>query len=156
MGQPGRRWGGFGGSATPGGVTGRGGGAFAASFQIGFPTVQDPDAALATASALVIGGYAQGRLIDSTDIDLYRVQVPAAGTYTFETSGWVAACGFGLEEATAIGLFDAAGAFLKEAGYIDYANYNYCSRLTDTLSPGTYYVGVAGVLGRRQSPQAPN
>jgi subtilisin family serine protease len=149
IGLPGRRWGAFGGSATPGAITVVGAVPYAASFSIGFPTVQDPDSTLATAHALVIGGYAQGRLIDSTDVDFYQVQVPAAGSYTFETSGWVAACGFALEAATAIGVFDPTGKLLTQAGYIDYPHDNFCSRLTASLSPGTYYVGVAGILGRR-------
>jgi subtilisin family serine protease len=157
IGVPGRRWGAFGGWTTPSAVTVFGTALSpAASFPVGFPTVADPDNSLASATPLMIGGYAQGRLLDSTDIDLYRVQVPAAGSYTFETSGWVAACGFGLEEATAIGLFDAAGTFITQAGYIDYPNYNYCSRLTSSLSAGTYYVGVAGLLGRRYRLQARN
>jgi len=69
------------------------------------------------------------------------------GTYTFETSGWVAACGFALEEATAIGLFDVGQHLLPPVvDYIDPRHFNFCSRLTRSLVPGTYYVGVAGLF----------
>ena len=74
-----------------------------------------------------------------------------AGTYTFETSGWVSACGFALEEATAIFLFDAAQNLLRPiADYIDPSHLNFCSRLTRSLSAGTYYVGVAGLFNGAQ------
>ena len=78
---------------------------------------------------------------------MYRVTIPAAATYTFETSGWGAACGFALEDATAIGLFDAGSSFITSAGFIDRTHLNFCSRLTRSLSPGTYYVAVAGSFG---------
>jgi len=96
----------------------------------------------------------QGHIINPDTLDVYRVNIPQVGTYTFETSGWVAACGVALEEATAIGLFDAGGNLLTFTGYIDQTHYNYCSRLTLSLNPGTYYVGVAGVLASRYRLQA--
>ena len=83
-------------------------------------------------------------------MDFYRVKIPVTGTYTFETSGWVASCGFALEEATAIGLFDAAHNLLTVAGYIDPRHFNFCSRLTRSLNAGTYYVGVAGLFNNSQ------
>ncbi len=91
----------------------------------------------------------QGHIINPDTLDVYRVRIPQVGTYTFETAGWVGACGVALEEATAIGLFNGSGSLLTFTGYIDQAHYNYCSRLTLNLNPGTYYVGVAGVFGNR-------
>jgi hypothetical protein len=146
VGLPGRRWGAFGGSAGPSAVTVLGAGSQAVSFSIGAPTAAEPNHTLATADLLVIGGYAESAIVDPSTIDVYRVLVPVTGTYTFETSGWVGACGFALEEATALGLFDAAGTLLANADYLDPARDDYCSRLTSTLSPGTYYVGVAGAF----------
>ncbi len=123
------------------------------SFTIGFPTVQ-ANRSLQSAAQLVVGGYMQGRIVNPDSTDVYKVGIPQVGTYTFETSGWVGACGVALEEATAIGLFDTAGNLLTFTGYIDPSHYNYCSRLTLNLNPGTYYVGVAGAIGNRYRLQA--
>ena len=86
-------------------------------------------------------------IVDTATIDVYRLTIPTSATYTFETSGWVGACSFALEDATAIGLFDAAGRFIADTAFIDPTHGNYCSRLTRTLTPGTYYVAVAGSFG---------
>jgi len=123
-------------------------------FSIGFPSGSLANHTILAASPLVIGGYMQGHIANSTTADYYKVRIPAATTYTFETSGWVGACGLAIEEATAIGLFDAADTLLTFTGYIDPAQYNYCSRLTLNLNPGTYYVSVAGLFGRRYRLQA--
>ncbi len=119
------------------------------SFSIGLPTGSISNHTIGTASPLVIDGYLQGRIVNSATIDVYKVRIPKAATYTFETSGWVAACGIALEEATSIGLFDAAGRLLTFTDFIDSQRFNYCSRLTLNLNPGLYYVGVAGVFGNR-------
>jgi hypothetical protein len=118
-------------------------------FAIGFPTPSGRE------GILVVGGYMQGQIIDSTTTDVYRVTIPDPGLYTFETSGLVGSCGLALEEATALGLFDSLGTFITSVAYIDPARYNFCSRLTRPLNPGTYYVGVAGLFpGRRYRLQA--
>jgi len=102
-----------------------------------------------------IENLVDGPLVADPDtLDVYRVQVAQVGTYTFETSGWLGACGVALEEATAIALFNTAGTLLTFTGYIDQDHYNYCSRLTLNLNRGTYYVGVAGALGNRYRLQA--
>jgi len=151
LGIPGRLWGAFGGVAFPESVTVLGAGPSAVSFSIGLPTELEPNQTAATANVLAIGGYAQGAILDSTAQDMYQVKIAKPGTYTFETSGWVADCGFALEELTAIGLFDSTGrTLLASAGYIDRAHLNFCSRLTRTLNPGTYYVAVAGLLSNRR------
>lgn len=155
VGLPGRLWGAFGGLAAPSTLTVLSTGPYPASFAIGFPNEVEPNHGMATANYLAIGGYAQGTIVDSATLDVYRVRIPAAGSYTFETSGWVGACGFALEEATAIGLFDAAGTLITSAGYIDRTHFNFCSRLTQTLQPQSYYVAVAGVFrGARYRLQA--
>jgi subtilisin family serine protease len=154
LGIPGRRWGAFGGSGAPTAVTAFGPGPFPVSFSIGFPSALVPNHTLASATALVIGGYVQGSIVNPTTIDVYRLTIPVAGSYTFETSGWVADCGFALEEETSIGVYDASGTFITSAGSLDPAHYNYCSRLTVTLPRGTTYVGVAGAFGLRYRLQA--
>jgi subtilisin family serine protease len=155
IGIPGRLWGAFGGWTAPSPLTVLSGGPYPASFAIGLPNEVEPNHTRATANFLAIGGYAQGAIVDSVTLDVYRVQIPAAGAYTFETSAWVGACGFALEEATAIGLFDASGTFLTSAGYIDRGHFNFCSRLTSTLGARTYYVAVAGLFkGARYRLQA--
>ena len=151
VGVPGRLWGALGGHATPTPITVLSEAPHTASFTIGLPEQIRPNQSFASANDLVIGGYTRSILTDSLEIDFYRVKIPVAGTYTFETSGWVSACGFALEEATAIGLFDAAQNLLRPvADYIDPSHLNYCSRLTRSLKAGTYYVGVAGLFNGLQ------
>jgi serine protease len=159
IGVPGRPWGALGGPVTATTVRIFGQGApVDASFAIGAPTEVEPNHDTTTSNVLVVGGYVQGEIADTSLLDVYRVKIPRAGSYTFETSGWVGACGFALEEATAIGLFSPAGQFLQSAGYIAPASLNYCSRLTTNLGVGMYYVAVAGAFpgGRyRLSAQGP-
>jgi subtilisin family serine protease len=150
LGVPGRLWGALGGPATPTAITVLSAAPHTASFVIGLPAQVQPNQSFANANELAIGGYTRAILVDTLQIDFYRVRIPALGTYTFETSGWVASCGFALEEATAIGLFDAAHNLLTVADYIDPRHFNFCSRLTRSLGAGTYYVGVAGLFARSQ------
>ncbi len=155
LGIPGRIWGAFGLSARPSAVTIAGSGTYPASFSIGFPAEAKPNSTLATANTLVVGGYTHGNIVTpSTEVDAYRVQIPEAGTYSFETSGWIGACGLALEENTAIALYDSTGTVLTINDDIDAGHHNLCSRITATLRAGKYYVGVAGAYGRRYRLQA--
>lgn len=153
LGSPGTRWGAYGGLINPTTIAVLGRVTTPVSFTIGFPTAH-ANHSLQSAAPIVVGGYMQGHIVSPDTVDVYRVRIPRVGTYTFETSGWVGACGVALEEATAIGLFSASGTLLTFTGYIDQAHYNYCSRLTLNLNPGTYYVGVAGAVGNRYRLQA--
>jgi hypothetical protein len=152
LGVPGRLWGSFGSLASPTALTVLTAGPSLVSFGIGFPAQVQPDQDTASANRLPIGGYIRSTLVDTAAIDLYRVQVPTTGTYTFETSGWVGVCGWALEEATAIGLYAVSGRLITSVQFIDSAHLNYCSRLTSFLAPGTYFVAVAGAFpgGRYQ------
>lgn len=147
LGTPGSLWGPFGEAGVASTFTVLGGNAHRLSFTIGIPVQLEPNHTTETASPLVIGGYSQGAIIDTLTLDVYRVQIPTTGTYTFETSGWVGACGFALEEATVIGLFSSPSTLLQSADFIDPGQLNFCSRLTRTLSPGTYFVAIAGSFG---------
>jgi len=144
IGWPGRVWGALGGSTTPQTVGVLGRVHYPVSFSIGLPAVQAPNHSLETASPLMIGGYVQAVIEDALNVDVYRVTVPKFGFYEFETSGWVGACGFALEQATSIGLFDAAGKPISADDFIDSRHFNFCSRLSRSLKQGTYYVAVAG------------
>ncbi len=153
LGSPGTMWGAYGGPIHPTTIAVLGRVNTPVSFTIGFPAV-NANHSLQSAAQLVVGGYMQGRIVNPDTTDVYKVGIPQVGTYTFETSGWVGACGVALEEATAIGLFDTAGNLLTFTSYIDPSHYNYCSRLTLNLNPGTYYVAVAGAIGNRYRLQA--
>jgi subtilisin family serine protease len=153
LGSPGTMWGAYGGPLHPATIAVLGRVKTPVSFAIGFPTAS-ANHSLQSAAQAVVGGYMQGHIVSPDTIDVYRIRIPQVGTYTFETSGWVAACGVALEEATAVGLFDARGNLLTFTGFIDQGRYNYCSRLTLNLNPGTYYIGVAGVFGYRYRVQA--
>ncbi len=154
IGVPGRLWGAFGGSAVPAPVTVAGAGIYPASYSIGFPTELEPNNTTGTANTLVVGGSMSGSISAASDLDAYRVEIPQAGTYTFETSGWIGACGFALEENTVMALYDSTGAMLVSNDDIDAPHYNYCSRITTTLNAGTYFVGITGYYGRRYRLQA--
>lgn len=143
-----RRWGAFGGTVTPATVTVAGAGTYPASFSVGLPTEIEPNNTTATAGVLVVGGYVFGRISSpSTDLDAYRVVIAQAGQYTFQTAGWIGACRFALEEDTVLGLYDSNGTLITSNDDIDAVNLNFCSRVTMTLSPGTYYVAVVGYRG---------
>ena len=151
LGVPGRLWGALGGPATPTDITVLSAAPYPASFTIGFPAQIQPNHTLATANGLAIGGYTRAILADTLQLDVYRVRIPSLGTYTFETSGWVGSCGWALEEATAIVLYDAGGSLITyTADFTDPGHFNYCARLTRALTPGTYYVAVAGAYNGLQ------
>jgi subtilisin family serine protease len=146
IGLPGRRWGAFGGSATPSSIGVAGAGTHHASFSIGRPAEQEPNDRSGDANLLVLGGYLTGTT-SPTDNDSYRVLIPQQGQYTFETSPVDGACGFALEENTVIGVFDARGTPLGSNDDIDQAGMNLCSRVTLTLAPGAYRVDIQGLNG---------
>jgi subtilisin family serine protease len=148
IGIPVRRWGTQGGAAKPSSIAVSGAGEYPASFQLGFPIEGDPNSTLADADLLPIGGYLLGTIVDpNTEVDVMRVHIPAAGTYTFETSAVTGACGFALGEDTVLGLYDSGGNIIAFNENIDENALNYCSRLSENLSVGVYYLGVFGTRG---------
>jgi len=155
IGIPGRPWGAFGGTPVPAVVTVAGAGNYPASFTFGYPTEEEPNNAVAYADVLPVGGYLFGSISNpSTDFDVSRILISQAGQYTIETSGWEGACGFAMEEDTYIALYDSTGTPLASNDDASASALNYCSRITATLTPGTYYVAVAGKLGQRYRLQA--
>ena len=145
---PGRLWGTAGGSATPTGVVVAGAATYPASFTIGFPIEREPDDLSTQAGVLPVGGYFYGTINPAgTDRDVFSVLIPQAGLYTFETSGWLGACGFALNEDTFLTLYNSAGTPLASNDDINAGALNFCSRISTTLVPGLYYVGVQGPRG---------
>jgi subtilisin family serine protease len=153
IGLPGRRWGAFGGTASPSSLDVTSAATYHASFSIGIPSEAEPNGTVANADVLPVGGYFQGEM-DPADVDLYRVLIPQAGQYTFETSPVDGACGFALEEDTLLGLYDANGVLMTSNDDINPDAFNFCSRVTATLAPGAYHVGVQGLFGGRYRVQA--
>jgi subtilisin family serine protease len=147
IGVPTRTWGGFGGSATPAAVTVDGAGTYDATFAIGFPIEVEPNDDAGTTNLLMVGGYLRGTSSTVSDPDAFRVVIPTDGQYTFETVAVDGACGFALEEDTLLRLYDAQGNFLFSNDDIDASNWNFCSRVSTTLTAGTYYVAVWGWIG---------
>ena len=78
------------------------------------------------------------------DADVFQVLIPTDGTYTFEASAVDGACGFALAEDTILGLYDSNGVLLLSNDDIDFAGLNLCSRITTTLTAGSYFVAVFG------------
>jgi subtilisin family serine protease len=151
IGVPTRRWGALGGSATPATVTVDGAGTYDATFSLGWPIELEPNDDTAGADALSIGGYLLGTTGAAlADADVAFVIIPTVGQYTFETVAFDGACGLALEEDTVLQLYDDAGVLLVENNDVDAAAFNYCSRITSTLSAGIYYVATWGLLGNRR------
>ena len=139
-----RRWGALGGSAMPTGVTVNGAGTYPATFTVGFPIEAEPNNDFTTTNVLPIGGYLSGIIATVADVDVSRVLIPTDGTYTFEASAIDGACGFALGEDTILQLYDSNGVLLLENDDIDFAGLDWCSRITTTLTAGSYFVAVFG------------
>jgi subtilisin family serine protease len=143
-----RRWGAHGGSATPAIVSVTGPGTLTVDFTVGFPLEVENNDARGNADVLPLGGYLSGTFANpATDVDVSRVQIPANGTYTFETGPVSGACGLALEEDTILELLASDGTQIAINDDIDSPAFNYCSRITTTLSPGTYFLRVAPFTG---------
>ena len=76
--------------------------------------------------------------------DIYRVTIPTAGTYTFETSGLVGTCGLGIELDTFLTVSSAAGAAVGTSDDLGTFPNPFCSRVRVQLTPGIYYATVSG------------
>jgi subtilisin family serine protease len=153
VGLPGRRWGAFGSSARPTNIDVSGTDTHQASFAVGFPRELEPNGTRANANVLPVGGYLIGQ-VNRTEEDMTRVLISQEGQYTFETSAVDGVCGFALEADTRLELHDATGALLTSNDNIDSSARNLCSRLTMSLAPGTYYLGVRGNREGRYRVQA--
>jgi hypothetical protein len=114
----------------------------AAAVLLGIPSEVEPNDDAANANVLSVGSYVSATLTTPDTRDVFKVSIPAAGTYVFETSGVLGTCGFGLELDTFLGVTNAAGTVVGTNDNFSSATSRYCSRLQTTLQPGTYTVTV--------------
>jgi hypothetical protein len=111
---------------------------------IGVPTESEPNDQTASANWLDVNTYVVGQITTPDAQDVYRVRIPTGGQYTFETSGVVGACGWGIELDTYLTLTDSTGTVLGANDNAGTFTGPFCSELTGTASPGTLYVTVRG------------
>lgn len=142
IGIPGRRFAWAGGFGAPT-VLNVNGNAQSVSIALGTPTEVEPNNDTSHANVLSVDGYVVGNITTPDVADVYSVYIPAAGTYTFETSGLVGSCGLGIELDTFISI-------VAQAGTVVSSNDNsppsptgrFCSRAQASLTPGVYFVTV--------------
>ena len=111
---------------------------------IGMPMESEPNDQPAEANRLDVNSYVVGSITPPDLQDVYAVTIPAAGRYTFETSGVTGSCGLGIELDTKLALANASGATIATNDDEDTFTGPFCSGITATLSPGRYYVTVTG------------
>jgi hypothetical protein len=145
VGLPGRRWGAYGGTATPTVITVSGGGDNPASFSVGYPFEWEPNNPFENANPLPLGTYLIGFMFEASDV--YAFEITQTGRHTIETSAVSGSCGWALSEDTVLELYDASFELVAQNDDIDVDGYDYCSRITTTLQPGTYYASLQGVYG---------
>jgi hypothetical protein len=143
IGMAGRRFGWAGGVGSPTVFTVNGN-SQSAAILLGIPAEVEPNDDFAHANFLSPGGYVTGNITTPDLRDVYRVTVTTAGVHTFETSGVVGSCGFGIELDTFITLANATGAVVATNDNAATATARLCSRVSTTLQPGTYYLTVQG------------
>jgi subtilisin family serine protease len=146
IGVPGRRFGWYGPRSGPTAITLSAGTNAIASVTAGLPVAAQPST-LATASRLVLNGYAVANAASNSLGDYYVVQIPRNGTYYFETGGVLGSCGFGLELDTVLDLYSSTYATIASNDDTPLPGSLYCSAITRTLTAGTYYLRVSGSGG---------
>jgi hypothetical protein len=144
IGIPGRRftWAGGFGAPTIFNVNGQ---SQNAGIALAYPFEVEPNDVFAQANQLSVGGYVIGQLNAPDVRDTYAVAIPSAGTYTFETTGFVGSCGLGLDVYASLTLQSAAGAVVGTSRDYQSATSLFCARLTTALTPGVYYVTISPV-----------
>jgi Subtilase family len=143
IGVPGRRFavaGGLGNTT----VFNVGAGTQSAALALGLPVESEPNDDAAHANLLAVGSYVIGTITTPDAHDIYRVTVPTAGTYTFETTGLVGTCGLGIELDTFLTVSAAAGSIVGSSDNINTLPNPFCSRVRVQLTPGIYYATVQG------------
>jgi subtilisin family serine protease len=145
IGIPGRRFGWAGGFASPVAFPVAADQVQTTAITVGVPVEIEPNDDSATANRLSVGSYVTGQIYSPDVRDMYKVIVPVGGQYSFETSGLIGSCGKGIELDTVLQLFDASG--LTQLSRVDNflsATSHFCSKITMTLTAGTYYAAVTG------------
>lgn len=142
FGLPSRPFSAFGGGSHPTPIVVDGAGELSRSFSFGNPLESEPNGTVQEADRLIAGGYIEATLDGGSDMDVFRVEVPEAGRYRFESYGVWGACGFALVPDTVLDLLDANGQLMDTADDIDTGARLYCSALEVDLEPGTYHLRV--------------
>jgi subtilisin family serine protease len=114
------------------------------ALALGLPFESEPNNDLAHANLLAVGSYVIGTITAPDLQDIYRVTIPTAGTYTFETTGLVGTCGLGIELDTFLSVSAAAGTLVGSNDNINTLPNPFCSRVRVQLTPGIYYATVQG------------
>jgi serine protease len=155
IGAPGRRWGAYGGAGNPTPVTVTAATGGAAFFTVGLPVTSESNNSPGSANVLMLGGYVHGYLSGGDPVDVFRVTIPVAGTYTFTTSGWQGAfCRFSVNVNTSLTIADPVGAVLAQNDDVNSTANNFCSAITIALSAGTYFATVTEETDLRGSYRA--
>jgi hypothetical protein len=142
IGTPGRRLAWAGGFTTPT-VFNVNGNSFSAAILLSLPTEAEPNDDVQHANLLSVGSWVAGQITTPDTKDVYTVTIPTAGTYTFETSGVVGACGLGLELDTSISVQSSTGVTVGSNDNFSASTTSpFCSRVQATLTPGVYSVTV--------------
>jgi subtilisin family serine protease len=145
FGAPGRRfnWFGAGGMGT---VNVAGSGVQTVALALGAPLEAEPNDDNSHAQPLVVNAWVAGQLTAPDPKDVFTVVIPSAGTYTFETSGVVGACGQAIDVDTVLRLYDAGGTLMGSNDDTSWPIASYpslrCSRVSMQLPPGRYFVEV--------------
>jgi subtilisin family serine protease len=153
IGVPGRRFGWAGTFAAPTSFTIAANQIQNVAVSVGYPTETEPNDDAASANTLSVNSYIVGQITTPDPRDIYKVVIPAAGQYTFETSGLVGSCGWGIELDTVLSLQTGAGAAVSTNDNFQSAISVACSRITSTLAVGTYNIIVTGTAGNGLSPR---
>ncbi len=155
IGIPGRRLGWAGSAASPTVFTMGTGSPLIqnAAIGIGVPVESEPNDAIATATPLSVGSYVVGQIYAPDVIDYYQIVIPTQGTYTFQTSGVMGACGWGIELDTNLELYNSSGASMASNDDSGVFTGPQCSVISLALVPGTYYIAVTGSAANGLSDQ---
>ena len=144
IGVPGRRFAWAGTFALPTAFSASGDQVQTAAILLATPTESEPNDDFSSANMLSVGSYVVGQIFSPDPRDVYKVAIPSPGVYTFETSGLVGSCGTGIELDTVLRLQDASGTTVGSNNDFTSPTSRVCSKVTQTLSAGTYYVIVTG------------
>ena len=91
-------------------------------------------------TSATLGGSVSSSLA-AGELKVYQFQVATAGSYTFDTVGSMLVTSTGTaSNDTELGLYDANGAVVAQND--DFAGLGNLSRITTTLTPGTYYLAA--------------
>lgn len=146
-GAPGRRVGAAGSGVAPREITVGNRTGATVNIHLGYNVEAEPNDTLTTANRLFVNGSVAARFDAPDPNDTYVIQIPRAGTYVFETGPVMGACGLALEVDTNLQLLTATGTLVAANDDISATGGNFCSRVTQALQPGTYYVRVTNSAG---------